>query len=275
MSNVMSFKAKIKNYSKQHNIPAQVVLQNYMFERFLLRLSNSNYKNNFIIKGGVLIAAIVGLDTRSTMDIDTTIINLHVSEEKLLKVIKEICEIKIDDNINFEFSNISEIRQEDMYGGFRVKLNAIYDTIKTPISIDISTGDKITDFPIKYGFKSIYYDDLYIDIIGYNIETILAEKIETILSRGALSTRPRDFYDIFILSNTKAYSKELFNKALIETSNHRGTSHILEDTENIINVIKNSKDLMNQWVKYQKQFDYAKEITFEHLICSVIKLFSN
>lgn len=275
MSNVMSFKAKIKKYSKQHNIPSQVVLQNYMFERFLLRLSNSNYKNNFIIKGGVLIAAIVGLDTRSTMDIDTTIINLQVSEEKLLKVIKEICEIKINDNINFEFGNISEIRQEDMYGGFRVKLNAIYDTIKTPISIDISTGDKITDFPIKYGFKSIYYDDLYIDIIGYNIETILAEKIETILSRGALSTRPRDFYDIVILSNTKTYSKELFNKALIETSNHRGTSHILEDTENIINVIRNSKDLMEQWLKYQKQFDYAKEITFEHLICSVIKLLND
>ena len=158
----MSLKGRINNYAKSNNIAAQVVLQNYMFERFLARLSISDYSEKFVLKGGMLIAAIVGLDTRSTMDLDTTIRNLPLTEEKITEAISIICEIDMEDDVSFLFKSIRPIREDDIYGGYRVRLDAIYDTILTPLSIDISTGDVITPSAIKYEFSGIFDEDVCI-----------------------------------------------------------------------------------------------------------------
>ena len=192
-SKAMSLKGKIKNYAKSKSIAAQVVLQNYMFERFLARLSMSDYREKFVVKGGMLIAAIVGLDTRSTMDLDTTLRNLPLTEEKVMEAVENICKITLGDDVIFEVKSIAPIRKDDRYGGFCVRLDAIYDTIVTPLSIDVSTGDVITPEAVEYEFSGIFDEEIRIKMWGYNIESVMAEKVETILSRGIFNTRPRDF----------------------------------------------------------------------------------
>ena len=236
-SKAMKLKAKIKNYAKSNNIAAQVVLQNYMFECFLLRLSKSEYKEKFVIKGGMLIAAIVGLDTRSTMDLDATLKNLPLSEEKIIEAVKNICSIKLDDDVFFDTVSISTIRKDDKYGGFCVRLNAIYETIVTPLSIDVSTGDAITPSPVQYEFSGMFDDEIRIQLWGYNIETVMAEKVETVLSRGVFNTRPRDYYDIYILGTTQKYDRKLFKEALKATAVHRGSLKNISEKEQIIETI--------------------------------------
>ena len=172
-SKATSLKAKIRNYAKSNNITAQVVLQNYMFERFLARLSSSEYRDKFVIKGGMLVAAIVGLDTRSTMDLDTTLKNLPLTEEKIKEAITTVCSIDLKDDVTFQIVSIGPIRKDDKYGGYCVRLNALYDTMITALSIDVSTGDVITPSPIKYEFSGIFDEELKINLWGYNIETVL------------------------------------------------------------------------------------------------------
>ena len=155
MSNAMRLKAKIRNIAKQKNIPAQVILQNYMFERLLVRLSESDYKEKFVLKGGMLVAAIVGLDNRATMDLDTTLKNLPLTPEAIRFALEQICAIPFDDGVTFEIGTISPIREDDIYGGYRVMLNARFDTLLTPLSIDISTGDAITPHAVEYNFSEI------------------------------------------------------------------------------------------------------------------------
>ena len=191
-SKAMSLKAKIRNYARDNRIAAQVVLQNYMFERFLARLSQSEYRDKFVIKGGMLIAAIVGLDTRSTMDLDTTLKGLQLTEEKILDAVNTISKIDLGDEMSFEMISINPIRKDDIYGGYCVRINAIYDTIVTPLSIDVSTGDVITPGAALYEFGGLFDESVQISLWGYNIETMMAEKVETILSRSIFNTRPRD-----------------------------------------------------------------------------------
>ena len=198
-SKAMSMKAKIRNYAKDNRIAAQVVLQNYMFERFMARLSRSEYRDKFVIKGGMLIAAIVGLDTRSTMDLDTTLKGMPLTEEKILDAVNTISIIDLGDDVSFETISIDPIRKDDIYGGYCVKINATCDTIVTPLSIDVSTGDVITPGAVLYEFGGIFDESVQISLWGYNIETVMAEKAETILSRGIFNTRPRDYYDAYIL----------------------------------------------------------------------------
>lgn len=268
----MSLKAKIKNYAKSNNIAAQVVLQNYMFERFLARMSKSEYCEKFVIKGGMLIAAIVGLDTRSTMDLDTTLKNLPLTEEKVVEAVKNICSINLGDDVAFETVSIAPIRKDDRYGGFCVKLNTVYDTIVTPLSIDVSTGDVITPSAVQYEFGGIFDDSVRIKIWGYNIETVMAEKVETVLSRGIFNTRPRDYYDIYILSTTQTYDKILFQEALTATASHRGSTEIIADTKEIITLISSSEELQDMWAKYQKKFVYARDIAYGQIIKVLEKL---
>ena len=206
-SKAMSLKARIRNYAKENNIAAQVVLQNFMFEKFLTRLAMSKYSSKFVVKGGMLIAAIAGLDIRSTMDLDTTLRNMELTEELVLKVIRDICNISLEDEVTFRVISIDPIRNDDKYGGFCVRLDALYDTILTPLSIDVSTGDIITPAPVLYEFSGIFDDEVRIQLWGYNIETVMAEKVETILSRGVFNTRPRDYYDVFILSTVQGFDK--------------------------------------------------------------------
>lgn len=270
-SKAMSLKGKIKNYAKSNNIAAQVVLQNYMFERLLQRLSLSEYNEKFVVKGGMLIAAIVGLDTRSTMDLDTTLRNLPLTEEQICEAVKSICEIDLDDDVKFEVRSVSPIRKDDVYGGYCVRLDAVYDTIITPLSIDVSTGDAITPSAVKYEFSGIFDESIKIVLWGYNIETVMAEKVETILSRGVLTTRPRDFYDVYVLGTTQDYDRKTFKEALEATVLHRGSAEKIRDIPGIISVISESNELKNIWSKYQKKFAYAEDIPYEKII-QVLKL---
>lgn len=269
-SKAMSLKGKIKNYAKNNNIAAQVILQNYMFERFLERLSLSEYREKFVVKGGMLIAAIVGLDTRSTMDLDTTLRNMPLTEEQIYNAIRTICDINIEDDVIFEIQSVNPIRKDDVYGGYCVRIDAVYDTIVTPLSIDVSTGDVITPSPVKYDFSGIFDDELKITLWGYNIETVIAEKVETILSRGVFTTRPRDYYDVYVLVTTQKYDKVLFKEALNATAIHRGTAEKIEDTAGILTMISQSNELKSMWNKYRKKFTYAEDISYE-MIMKVLK----
>lgn len=274
MSNAkaMSLKAKIRNIAKTKNLPAQVILQNYMFERFLNRLSVSEYKEKFVLKGGMLVAALVGLDNRATMDLDTTLKNLPLTPEAIEKALNEIFEIDLNDDVKFKFKGISPIREDDIYGGYRVALDAIYETIVTPMTIDVSTGDVITPNAVKFNFTGIFDDELAFEVWAYNIETVLAEKVETILRRSVFNTRPRDFYDAYILITTQNFDKMIFAEALEKTIEHRGTRNQINDFGSTMEIVSESADLKRMWNNYQSQFPYAKDISFEEVCNSIMEL---
>lgn len=237
-----------------------------MFERFLERLSVSDYSEKFVVKGGMLIAAIVGLDTRSTMDLDTTLRNLPLTEEQISTALSSICKIDLNDDVSFKIKSVAPICKDDVYGGYCVRLDAIYDTIVTPLSIDVSTGDIITPEAVKYEFSGIFDEDVKITLWGYNIETVMAEKVETILSRGVFTTRLRDFYDVYILGTTQKYDREIFKEALKATAMHRGSLEKIADVGGIMGQISSNEDLKNMWVKYQKKFAYARDISYENIM---------
>ena len=229
MKNAMSLKGIVKNIAKEKKISAQLVLQNYMMERFLERMSLSEFRDKFIVKGGLLIASIVGLDSRATMDIDATVKNYKISEDIVKEMIQEICNIDIDDDITFEFKSIYEIRENDDYTGYRVAIVAIYHPMAVPLKLDITTGDKITPGEIEYKYK-LLMEDRSINILAYNLETILAEKLETVISRGEQNTRPRDYYDVYILSKLRnsEINYNLLKVALKATSEKRGSFEVLK-----------------------------------------------
>lgn len=269
MSKAMSLKARIRNIAKQKNISAQVILQNYMFERLLVRLSKSQYKEKFVLKGGMLVAAIVGLDNRATMDLDTTLKNLPLTPTAIRDALEQICDIQLDDDVTFKIGTIAPIREDDIYGGYRAMLNAELDTLLTPLSIDVTTGDAITPNAIRYQFTEIFDDEKAYELWAYNIETIIAEKIETILRRGVFNTRPRDFYDAYILTTTQQFDKRIFTEALAATAAHRGTTERIADTVSILQNIEDSSELRAMWDKYRKQFAYAKDIEYEQIIAKL------
>ena len=269
MSKAMSLKAKIRNIAKQKNIPAQVILQNYMFDSLLVRLSASEYKEKFVLKGGMLVAAIVGLDNRATMDMDTTLKNLPLTPEAIRSALEDICSIAFDDGVVYEIGTISPIRKDDIYGGYRVMLNARFDIMLTPLSIDVSTGDVITPHAVQYNFSEIFDDEKSYELWAYNIETVMAEKVETILRRGIFNTRPRDFYDAYILTTTQKFDITVFEDALKATANHRGTTNQIADVPSILHNIEESPELKTMWDKYRKQFSYAKNITYEQIMDSI------
>lgn len=264
----MSLKAKIRSLARKKDMSAQVVLQNYMFERFLERLSKSDYKDKFILKGGILIAALVGIANRTTMDMDVTIKNYPIDNDSITKAISDIFNISIDDDVTFTLKSVDSIRDDDAYGGYRVSILSEYDTIITPMQIDITTGDAITPKEILYLFKMIF-DKGNIGVWAYNIETVLAEKVETILKRGELNTRPRDFYDVYILTKTQSYDLSVFKEALKSTAEHREASYIFNDISKRLNEIENSETLKKRWDKYTKDYRYAEEVQYSNIIAAL------
>ncbi len=270
--NAASLKSKIKNIAKEKNLPAQVILHNYMFERLLVRISNSEYKEKFVIKGGMLVAAIVGLDNRATMDMDATLKNLPLTPKVIRSALDTICNIHYNDDVIFEILTISPIRENDIYGGYRIMLNAKFDTITTPLSIDVSTGDIITPNAVKYSFIEIFDNNKSYELWTYNIETVLAEKVETILRRGIFNTRPRDFYDTYILSTTQKFNHAVFIEGLNSTAAHRGTTKQIEDIPSILHNIAESSELRSMWEKYRKQFAYAQSIEYDQIMLALKKL---
>lgn len=270
MKNAMQLKAVIKNMAKDKHISAQLVMQNFMLERLLERISVSKYHQNFILKGGFLIAAMVGLDTRATMDMDATIKGWPVNEESIKKMFLDICKIDLQDDVSFEFKKIGEIREGDEYTGYRVSLSATYSPMAVPLKLDITTGDRITPKEIEYRFK-LMLEDREISVLAYNLETVMAEKLETVVSRGDQNTRPRDYYDIYILSKLqyKNIALDSLKSALDATSKKRGSSKIMKDYKEIIDVVRCSDVMIKQWSTYQKDFEYATDISFDE-VCDVV-----
>lgn len=270
MKNVMQLKAIIKNLAKEKHISAQLVMQNFMLERLLERISVSRYRQNFILKGGFLIAAMVGLDTRATMDMDATIKGFPINEHTVREMFEEICRIEIDDDVIFSFSSIGEIRESDAYTGYRVSLSANYPPMAVPLKLDITTGDKITPKEIEYQFK-LLLENRSISVLAYNLETIMAEKLETVISRGDQNTRPRDYYDIYILAKLQ-YSNIEPNElraALNATTEKRGSLAVVRNYHKIMDIVKSSEVMQSQWIHYQKDFEYAMDIKFEDA-CDVV-----
>lgn len=265
-------KALIRNLSKEKSADAQLLMRNYMMERFLERISFSEYRDKFILKGGMLVTSMVGINSRSTMDIDATVRSATVSISEIENMISSVISVSVDDGIEFLIKNISEIMDEADYPGIRVSLITKFDGVIIPIKIDISTGDVITPCEIQYSFK-LMLEDRCIDILAYNIETVLAEKLETIVSRATTNTRMRDFYDIHILSELYRYSilPSTLCAALIATAKKRGTFKYLIDAPEIFDEIETDLNMQKLWLNYQKKFSYAADLSW-HVIMNSIRL---
>lgn len=273
MKNAMQLKAIMKNIAKEKHISAQLVMQNFMLERLLERISISKYQQNFILKGGFLIAAMVGLDTRATMDMDATIKGFPVNEQTVRKMFEEICKIELADDVTFSFRSIGEIREGVEYTGYRVSVSANYPPMAVPLKMDITTGDKITPREMEYRFK-LLLEDRNISVLAYNLETIMAEKLETVVTRGVQNTRPRDYYDIYILAKLQSSNIEIntLKAALNATSEKRDSTEVVKDYHEIIDSVRCSKVMQNRWKNYQKDFEYAADIAFEDVCDSVMQL---
>ena len=266
-SNAMQMKAYMKMEANKLSVTSAALLQNYMLERLLERISLSKYSKNFVLKGGMLISAIIGLDSRSTMDMDTTLRNLPLSEELLLKAFEEIFLIYIDDGIAFKFTKTEPIREDDAYGGFRVSLIARYDTISAPLKIDITTGDAITPREIDFTYQLMFQEN-EISVLAYPIETILAEKYETIIRRSVLNTRIRDYYDLHVLYRLKSaqINIQTLRQAITMTAVKRKSLNLLLQYEQVIQSISIDPQLERLWKVYQKEYVYAADISYADLM---------
>ena len=266
-------KGRIKSVAKQNNADARTLMRIYMMERFLERLAQSEYRDNFIIKGGILVTAMIGVAHRSTMDIDTSMKNLNLSAEDALRVVNQVKDIDLDDGVSFDVKDVSNIMDEMEYPGIRVTMNANVGRLITPLKIDISTGDVITPRAIEFNYD-LLLEDRSISLWSYNLETILAEKLQTVLARGILNTRMRDFYDIWMLLDTyeDKVNKAVLKDAFAATCKKRGTDHLQEQAEEIIKIIEADEQLQVLWRAYQKKYSYAADIDYASVISGVRKL---
>lgn len=271
-SNANSFKAKIKNMAKDRGIPAQQLQQNFLIEQVLKLIAKSSYKDSFIVKGGYLIGQLIGLDKRTTMDLDVTLKGTTLSQENLITIFEEILSDS-DDVFSFEVDKLEPIRQDDEYGGFSLKLNATFDTLREVVFIDITTGDKITPREITYLMPSLFANET-IEVWTYNLETILAEKLETIISRGVASTRPRDRYDLFTLYHIRKdeIDFDVLRKALANTVEKRGSKEAIDIWASQLKNIETDEYQKQLWTRYQRQFKYAQDISFEKSVQIVREL---
>ena len=271
-SNANSFKAKIKNMAKDRGIPAQQLQQNFLIEQVLKLIARSSYKDSFIVKGGYLIGQLIGLDKRTTMDLDVTLKGTTLSQENLNTIFEEILSDS-DDVFSFEVDKLEPIRQDDEYGGFSLKLNATFDTLREVVFIDITTGDKITPREITYSMSSLFANET-IEVWTYNLETVLAEKLETIISRGVASTRPRDRYDLFTLYHIRKdeINFDVLREALANTVEKRGSKEAIDIWESQLNSIETDEYQKQIWTRYQRQFKYAQDISFEKSVQIVREL---
>ena len=269
-----SLKARASNLSKKTNIPNKYLIQNFMFEALLKRISKSKYKNKFVIKGGLILSSIFGVNLRSTMDLDTTIKGLPLDRDTITKVINEIISIDVEDNVRLEIENIKDIREEELYSGFEVNLKAEFDGLKTNLMIDITTGDIITYKEVEFKYSTLF-DNETINIMTYNYETIIAEKFESIISRNIDNTRMKDYYDLYMFVNLKwnDINKETLRKAIINTSKARETLDYIENANKYIELISDDSRLNLLWNSYQNNYEYAKDIEFEDTI-NAIKVIS-
>lgn len=265
----------IRNLSKEKKAEAQILMRNFIMERFLERISLSDYSDKFILKGGMLIAAMVGLDARATMDLDATVTGFDVNVGNIEDIVKDIILVPVEDGVVFSIVQISEIMDEAEYPGVRISMKASFDGAFIPLKIDISTGDAITPRAIRYSFK-LMFEDRKIEVFAYNLETVLAEKVETIIRRATLNTRMRDFYDIYILNQLYAdtLDYELFGRAINATAQKRGSTHFLSEASEIFEEIYHNEEMQKLWISYQKKFSYASDISWEEVMRAVFELYN-
>ncbi|MFA5154699.1 MAG: nucleotidyl transferase AbiEii/AbiGii toxin family protein [Clostridia bacterium] len=266
-------KAKIRNLSDGNSLKAQALIRNYIMERFLERISLSDYRDNLILKGGMLVSSIVGLETRTTMDIDTTIQSLLVTMSEAKRIIEAIISVVLEDNVSFNIKKIEQIMEDFDYPGIRFILEASLDNLRQVIKIDISTNDVITPSAIVYQYR-LMFEDRNISLKAYNLETLLGEKIETVISRGTANTRMRDFYDIHTISThkTERIDYEILQKALLTTSKKRNTLDLIEDYKRIIDEVRSSGVMKKNWDNYSKDLLFYENITWIQVVDSLVIL---
>ena len=260
-------KALVRNRSNGNSIKAQIIIRNYVMERFLERLSLSIYREKLILKGGILVSAIVGIDNRSTMDIDATVKDFPLSLNDARKIVEEVIDVQIDDGMSFEILSVDSIMDDSDYSGVRVILNSMLENMQTPLKIDFSTGDVITPHDIAFSFK-LLFEERSISLQSYNLETVLAEKLETLLSRGIANTRMRDFYDIYCIEGTQMekIDTDVLNKAFHSTSRNRGSFQAINDVHVVFGEIENNAEIKALWKNYQRKFDFAAGVNWDQVV---------
>ena len=273
MKSSRQVKDLIKKMSQKRGINAQLLLRNYMFERLLERIAHSDFSQHFVLKGGVLVASIIGVDLRSTMDLDATIQGYPMNLEAIEKAFMDIMTLPLDDGVILSLVKVEQIRDEAEYNGFRLSILAQMDQVRLPLKVDLTTGDKITPKEIQFHYQ-LLLEERKIDILAYTIETVLAEKLETMITRGTANTRLRDFYDIYALLETQEESLKdhQLQKALLSTANHRGSDSLLEEGNAILLEIFQSVYMEQLWNRYQKQYPYAADISWKAIEKAVLRL---
>ena len=258
---------KSKQLAKESGLTQSELYQRFMFERILERISVSKYNENFILKGGLLLSAMLGINSRSTRDMDISIKGIDVSQENILEILNEILSIDINDKVKFDVVNITDIRADDEYGGNEYHIVGKLENLKVALEIDISTGDEITPNELNFEYISIFENKkIYIDT--YNIETILAEKIETILRRGKYNTRMKDYYDVyfFLMKLRNDIDLEIFKQALNNTLRKREAFDYYNDYKQILDLIAEDDRIINYWNTYKKKNKYAENIEFKEIV---------
>lgn len=264
-ASLMSLKAKLNQQAKITGIPERAIFQIYLIDRFLERLSKSDLRKNFVIKGGVLMARLANVSTRATQDLDVTLVDMPLTEQNVRQMIQDVCDIPLNDNIEWNIVDVEEIREKDIYGGFRVKLDALCFSYANRVNIDFSTGDIITPGKQCYELQPLLSEES-ISLFGYSLETLLAEKIESILSLGSANSRMKDFFDVYwILENVK-YDRDVFQQALQATADHRKTSGNIARASEILDDLKESPDIRSKWDRYCKKYDFAKAISIQEIL---------
>lgn len=276
MVSSIDIKKIAKIIEKNNNLNHYEVLQRYMFERILERISVSEYRNNFILKGGLLLSAMFGVDNRTTKDMDTTIVGIDVSKEKMIKTLNQILSINLNDGVKFDVIDITDIREEDEYGGNKYHVVGRKDSLKVNLEIDVSTGDKVTPKELKYKFP-LLFEDKTILINSYNIPTILSEKIETILRRGIFNSRMKDFYDVYYFLNSlkNEIDMNILKEAIENTFTKRDSFKYLNDYDKIITTIKNSEKIKKIWKTYSNKYKYANNISIEKILDMLLELMND
>lgn len=262
--NTTQLKARVNSMAKEAGIPAQALMQSYLLERLLERLSRSKWRNNVIIKGGVLISSLVGVRSRTTMDLDTTVRGFALTHESAERAFRDIVTVQADDDWKFEFDRTEDIRETDEYAGIRVYLKGIYAPMVVPLTVDVTTGDRITPDAVEYSYP-LLFDEGDISLMAYPIETVLAEKLETVVSRGVANTRPRDFYDIHVLLRVKRsdIDMETLRNALASTCEKRNSQAAIERWAEVLDDVAGDAVMQAQWVRYVRKNPFAKGISLQ------------
>lgn len=263
-NNAMQLKAKINNKAKEAGIPPQALMQCYLNERFLERLSRSEWRNNIVIKGGMLISSLLGVASRTTMDLDSTVRGFDLTHKSAESIFRRIAAMPSDDDWTFEFCRTEDIRETDDYPGIRVHINAVYPPMTVPLTIDVTTGDRITPGPIEYEHP-LLFEEGTIKLMAYTLETVLAEKLETIVSRGVTNTRPRDFYDVHMLWRLcgSKCDIETLREALVATCEKRGSTIRIERWQQVLAEVEQDEAMLALWDKYVHKNPYASNIDFK------------